>query len=175
MGPAGADGQDGAPGADGINGINGSNGADGAPGVDGAAGPMGPSGVVSTAYAHGMSAAVSTGEDYAFISPTVEMFVDAGQVVYASSEAGLGSLLGAQGLALSICYQTGVQSLVDNGSDAISNLRLAADSMQIFALSTRFTGLAAGTYRFGLCGFTSGQDGWDTNDWSRMTAVVTES
>jgi len=125
-----------------------------------------------------MRAPIVGGSTYSFISPTVSVTIEDGQIVYASAEAGLGSTLqfGATGLALTICYQIDEGALVDNGDDEIGNLRIPGNSLQIFALSTRFAGLAAGTYKFGMCGFAgSTAAGWDDGDWSRMTALVAEA
>lgn len=178
MGPMGPAGADGAPGVEGPQGPQGPAGIDGAMGPIGPQGPQGASGFVSATYAHAMSAPIASGESYAFISPTVSVTIEEGQIVYASAEAGLGSssAFGATGLTLAICYQIDAEDLVDNDSDAIGNLRIPSDSLQIFALSTRFAGLAAGTYKFGLCGFAGdAASEWEGRDWSRMTAMVAET
>jgi hypothetical protein len=64
-------------------------------GAMGPKGMPGSSGVVSATYAHALATAISNSEDYAFVSPTVTVTVDEGQVVYTSAEAGLGTLFGA--------------------------------------------------------------------------------
>ncbi len=188
MGPAGADGPMGPLGPQGPSGAEGAMGPQGPAGVDGAMGPQGPtgadgpmgpqglSGVLATSYAADVASAIVDGDALSFISPTVTMVVADGQVVYASAQAALGdaSGSGAQDLTLSLCYQLDNEALQDN-EDWLAGLRVGSNTMQVFALTTRFSGLPAGTYQFGLCGFagTNAVADWQTG-WGRTTTIVSE-
>ena len=175
VGPMGPAGPQGAQGIQGLAGPAGPAGAAGPVGPAGAAGPAGPSGVISTAYANGNSVAIANVATYAFIAATVTVNVAMGQSVQVHSSAALGSTAvgGGLGLRLSICSQLGANALVDNGADYINDVRTVQNTRGVYSLSTRFTGLAAGSYRFGLCGFAAGNAAsWNSNEWSRTTTVV---
>jgi hypothetical protein len=45
-----------------------------------------------------------------------------------------------------------------------------------FSLSGRFTGLAAGDYEVGLCGYTTPGSGaaWNNCEWGRVVAAVSQ-
>lgn len=133
--------------------------------------------MVASAYAHGVAAAISDVPTYAFISAPVTINVtDPSQIVHVSSSAALGNfgVDGATDLRLAICQgQAGV--LADNGGDFILGVTAPPSSRQVYSLTTRFTGLAAGTYEFGLCGFAEGAAaGWNNNEWTRTTAILAQ-
>ncbi|HLM76700.1 MAG TPA: hypothetical protein VK459_28560, partial [Polyangiaceae bacterium] len=60
--------------------------------------------------------------------------------------------------------------------DYLDGLSVGPNQMIPFTLSTRFTGLAAGSYEFGLCGFTATGQGanWNNNDWTRVTLILAQ-
>lgn len=175
-GPAGPQGPAGPAGPTGPAGPQGIQGPAGPQGIQGPAGPTGPSGVVSSVYAHGLGDAPADGATYAFIGVTASVAVAAGQSVIVHAEKALGSVAasGAAGLRLAVCRQATGGPIQDNGFDYLASLRVPTGIRIPFSLSTRFSGLAEGTYSVGLCGFTSTGNAvnWNNNEWSRVTAMV---
>ncbi len=142
------------------------------------AAPLRPTGVViAAAHADAALGPLVTTADLAFIGATMPMTVEAGQIVLVSARAGLGSTSrgGADSLLLSICSRpSGSTRLIDNRADRLENLRVGENIRQTFAVRTRFGGLIAGEYEFGLCGHVKGvASRWNHNDSSRVTVLVT--
>jgi hypothetical protein len=79
---------------------------------------------------------------------------------------------GAQDLNLYVCHETGGALTPVGGG--VMGLRAAADSRHLFTLSATITGLAPGTYRFGLCGYSSDAASWNFNEFGYTTALVTQ-
>jgi len=75
-------------------------------------------------------------------------------------------------LNLYICHETN-GNLVPVGGGVMS-LRAAADSKHLFTLSATITGLPAGSYHFGLCGFSTDGGSWNSNEYSYTTVLVTQ-
>jgi hypothetical protein len=164
-------------------------GATGATGATGGTGATGTSGFLGLAYANGMGAAPV---DNAAVPPSpptlawigvVATVTVAGptQSVLVDATKALGSTTGASGLLLSICRRkTSAPSPdatpLNPNLDELVGLSVGPNQMLPFSLSGRFTGLAAGTYEFGLCGFTTpGQAAnWNNNDWSRVRVVLAQ-
>lgn len=187
QGPPGPIGPAGPPGMTGAQGPAGPMGAQGAQGIQGATGPAGntgPAGTPAVASAANTTGPVSGIVDntmgvFAFIAPTVQVTITATtQGVLVASSGALGSTTagGANALRMSICRQPiAGGALSTNGTDYMSGLRVAANTRLPFTLSTRFTGLAAGTYNVGLCAvsMTAGEaTKWNNNEYSRTTAFV---
>jgi hypothetical protein len=151
-------------------------------GAPGPAGPTGPSGVISSAYANGFGTAPadSSTATYAFISVTAVVNVSGpNQALIVDASRALGSIAatGAQGLVLTICRQTnGTGVLTDNGFDYMAGLRVPQNTRVPFGMSTRWSNLPVGSYTVGLCGYTNtGQAvNWNSNEWSRVTAIVAQ-
>ena len=198
QGPAGADGAMGPAGATGATGPIGPTGAVGATGPVGPAGPQGPIGtigatgpagpqgpagpasVVSTASSNGQSAALTAGGAYAFISPTTTVAVAAGQSVHVWVTSEFGSTVagGATNLRLAVCRRLGAAGTpVDNGADYVEPVTVPQNTRLPLTLTTRFTGLAAGSYQFGMCGYVTAAGNlaaWNLSfPWSRTHVVVT--
>ncbi|MFO0616685.1 MAG: collagen-like protein [Polyangiaceae bacterium] len=166
-------------GAIGIIGPMGSTGPQGPQGPMGTAGAMGPAALVRTAYASGTTTAPvdSLLGNFSFISAPVSVVTTGfGNFIEVRAEASLGSTTagGANNLTLSICRQDAGMGALIELSNYIGDLRVAQNTRVPFALVARFA-LPAGTYSFGLCGFTSvtGEGAkWNNNDRSRTTVVV---
>jgi hypothetical protein len=79
---------------------------------------------------------------------------------------------GAQDLNLYVCHETG-GALTPVGGGVLG-LRAAADSRHLFTLSATVTGLAPGTYQFGLCGYSTDAASWNFNEFGYTTALVSQ-
>ena len=130
--------------------------------------------VVST-YAQGGSIAPVNTATITFISAIATINVTSPtQAILVDASAALGSVAvgGGTNLRLSICWQLGAGLLNDNG-DFHLGLRVAQNTRDLWSLTGRFTGLAAGAYKVGLCGTAEGTAaGWNSNEWSRTRAVL---
>jgi hypothetical protein len=107
---------------------------------------------------------------------TVTIISGTQKVLVTSSKAfGTSTLFGASGaqdLNLYVCHETsGALTPVGAG---VMGLRAAPDSRQLFTLSATVTGLAPGTYHFGLCGYSGDSGSWNSNEFGYTTAVVTQ-
>jgi hypothetical protein len=179
-GPAGPAGPTGARGADGVQGPAGATGADGPAGQTGSRGPAGPSGVVGANRASDQITAIPpTAEQIDFLATPLVARLEAGQRVLVTANGGFGTTENpATNLSLFICSQsTAPDSPVtvfggDPNSTGIFGLTAAAQSESDFGLSDVSTDLAPGTYRVGLCGFSTDADNWDLNDFVQQTALV---
>jgi hypothetical protein len=105
----------------------------------------------------------------------------AGQRVLATANGGFGATENpATNLSLYICSQsTAPDSPVkvfggDPDTTGIVGMTAAAESESDFGLSDVSTDLAPGTYRVGLCGFSSDWEDWDLNDFVQQTALVVD-
>lgn len=171
----------------GSQGPAGPQGAQGAQGIQGATGPagnVGPAGnpaVAGAAHTSGPVAGIvdNTMGVFAFIAPTVQVTITAttqGVLVASSGALGTTTAGGANALRMTICRQPAAGgALTTNGTDYMSGLRIAQNTRLPFTLSTRFTGLTAGTYNVGLCAvsLTAGEAAkWNNNEFSRTTAFV---
>jgi hypothetical protein len=136
--------------------------------VQGPAGPQGPSGVVGQAFSSTGPAAVST--TTAFIGATVSVTITAGQKIFVSSHVALGaSGAAASALNLAICRQSGGITIV--GGESWGHTA-AANQRHNFGLSAVITGLPAGTYIVGLCGYSSNAANWNSNEYGYTSALV---
>jgi hypothetical protein len=103
-------------------------------------------------------------------SATQKILVTSSKAFGTSSAFGASG--GAQDLNLYVCHETG-GSLIPVGG-GVMGLRVAADSRHLFTLSATVTGLAPGTYHFGLCGYSSDAGSWNSNEYGYTTAFVTQ-
>jgi hypothetical protein len=183
QGPLGPAGPTGPMGPMGPTGPKGDTGPAGPPGPKGDVGPQGPAGPPAFLLATSASGATVPPKDsnngtYGFLSATATVNVAAGQSVTVFATASLGSSapLGAQGLQLAVCARLGQNGpLFDNGFDYMRGIRIDAGERLPFSLATTFCNLPPGTYSFGLCGLTTPGNAlaWNSNDWSRVTALLT--
>jgi hypothetical protein len=118
----------------------------------------------------------------AFLADPVEVTIGSStQKVLVTSSKALGTLAalgvgwgGAIDLDLWICYQESAGALTKVGVGVL-DLSAGQDTRQLYTLSATSTGLAAGTYKFGLCGSTGDPNGhWNWNEFSYTTALVTQ-
>jgi hypothetical protein len=108
----------------------------------------------------------------AFIAGPVSVTIATGQKVYVSSDAALGALSTAgTGLRLYICYgQGGVLTPVGLGT---FELTVPANQRLLYGHSAVITGLAAGRYLVGLCGYVNGTPAnWNNNEYSYTSALI---
>lgn len=148
----------------------------------GPAGPAGPPGIVANGYAQGSApiALANTGAStYAFLGPTVQVTIAAGNTIHVHGSAALGSSVGGGATLdrLSACHQPAAGgALVDNDADYFIGLRVAQNTRHTMAISQRIANLPAGTYNVGLC-YAAGASGpnWNYNDWVNTVVLVTQS
>ncbi len=173
QGPAGPVGPVGPQGAQGPQGPQGPAGPAGAAGAQGPAGPAGPSGVVSVATTSG-SGPLPTAS-YAFLAPTVTLTVAANQKIFAVSNKALGSTVagGGVGLNLAMCYQsTAAGSTIQTVGGAVLGLKVPQNARLLFDMNADITGLTAGSYNVGLCGYSSNAASWNDQEYGYTTAFV---
>jgi hypothetical protein len=193
IGPTGAQGPQGPLGPTGPQGPAGTNGANGAAGATGAQGPIGPIGpigpqgptgaqgpatVVSSVFVNGAHTAPPNGNVYGFVGRTAGVTITApNQILFVSAQTSMGTTLAAaNGLRLAVCQRVEGSGAtpVDNGTDYLEGLAVGANMRIPMSLSTRFAGLPPGTYEVGLCGAVTNSTAanWNSNNWSRVTAIV---
>jgi hypothetical protein len=179
QGPVGPQGATGPQGAQGLQGATGPQGAQGPvgpagpAGPTGATGPQGPSGVVNSGSASAL--VIAPTPNNAFISTTVTLTITTGQKVLVTAHAALGSTLvgGASGLDLFIGSQsTSIGSPVVTHGGGIFGLTSAQNQRQTYGMSWVVTGLAGGTYRFGLLGRAAVPANWNNNEFSYVSVLV---
>jgi hypothetical protein len=189
-GPAGPAGPQGPVGPAGPQGPIGPTGATGPAGPTGPMGPMGPAGPQGPAGPSGsagieMFTSVGRGNDpdtiIAFLAEPVTVTISGStqKVLVSSSKAmgtsmGAGAFSGAQSLDVWICQKESQALSPSTVGSGIFGLRAAPDSRQLVALSATVSGLAAGTYQFGLCGMSQDAASWNWNEFSYSTALVTQ-
>jgi hypothetical protein len=116
----------------------------------------------------------------AFLADPVEVTITAStqKVLVTSSKAfgtslDLGAFGGAQDLDLWVCSQLNGGGPLTMVGVGVLNLRAAENTRHLYTLSATSTGLAPGTYKFGLCGMSSDYSNWNFNEFSYTTALVT--
>lgn len=113
----------------------------------------------------------SNGTGSTFVSAVA---VGANQVVLVDATVALGTTIasGATLDRLSICRR--ITGSMDAPVDYILGISIKQNMRVPLTLSSRFSGLAAGNYEFGLCyQTTSGQGAtWNSNDWTRTRVIV---
>lgn len=191
MGPAGPAGEPGAQGPAGPAGAVGPAGPAGPAGATGPAGPMGPigpmgpqgepgapgaTGVVLGASAAGGGASNPTAT-LDFLAPTVDVAVSGvSQSVLVTSMRVFGTnyTIAADGLNLAICYQsTGSDPTIWEGSSSLVNLKVMPNTRVTLGHTAILTGLTAGTWRVGLCGYVSTlTNRWNNNGEGTTSAIV---
>lgn len=179
QGPQGAQGPAGPAGAQGPQGVMGLTGPAGPAGPQGPQGPAGTPGVIASAFGSGFGAnAVPIGNsptDAVFVAGQATVTIAAGQKIFVMSTATLGAFATpATSLNLWVCQklQSAAQPTVDVGGGTFG-LATAANTRQHYSLSTIFTGLPAGTYSVGLCGYsTELTSHWTNNEYGYTTALV---
>ena len=149
----------------------------------GLTGPQGPPGPAGTGAGLDVFMKVGLGYDptatTAFLADPVQVTITSAlQKILVTSSKALGTSLsfgafgGAQDLDLFVCSQESAGAVTTVGV-GVFDLRAAEDTRQLYTLSATLTGLAPGTYKFGLCG-RSTDPNWNWNEFSYTTALVTQ-
>jgi hypothetical protein len=175
-GATGPQGPQGVAGAAGATGPQGPQGVAGAAGATGPQGPAGPSSgnVVSTAYTNGNVGTLASVTAYAFLGSVATVTITAGQKVEVTATAALGttSVGGATMSRLAIGQKISTATAPSaNGNDWIENTQIGQNTRLPITLNTIFTGLAAGSYQFGMI-YQGGGTNWNNNDWSRVSVKI---
>jgi len=112
----------------------------------------------------------------AFLSVTVNLTVGANANVHVSANKAFGSVAagGASGLFIFPCYQNTVlgSSIVTIGAD-IAGLQVPQNSRMVAGITGIAGPLAAGTYKFGMCGASVPTPAnWNSNEYSYVSVFV---
>lgn len=108
-----------------------------------------------------------------FIGPTVTLSVTSTtQTVFVTASRAMGSSVagGASALNLYVCRQLGVAAPVALGAGSFGQTCLQ-NTRTPMGLNAVFTGLAAGSYLFGLCATVSNAN-WDNNEFGYTSAIL---
>lgn len=110
-----------------------------------------------------------------FLSPTVDVHVNAHQRIAATASKTFGSVLAAGGsqLSLNLCLQRlpsgPIVRAIANDMDGI---RVSGGTSVPMTLSHVAAVIDAGNYRVGLCGFSGSAQSWNQNFRGFVTAMV---
>lgn len=132
-------------------------------------------GVPLIGFGAGFSSVPSTATTFAtiaFVTGTAPVNVAAGQTVLVTSTAALGSTVGADSLQLYVCSKPTASTVLTSHGGGSFGLQVAANTRHHFTLSVAMTGLAAGSYEVGLCGYATTPANWNSTEWGSTTAVV---
>lgn len=148
-------------------------GPQGPQGATGPQGPQGPAGLTSGAHVNTGMPTNGVGFGLGFLAPTGNVTITAGQSIFVTSQRAFGTNgNAASGLALAICYSTGGGAPVQSGVGVLG-LRLPANTRVNYPMTAILSGLPAGTYAVGLCGYSLGEPAfWNSNESGSTTAVV---
>jgi hypothetical protein len=110
----------------------------------------------------------------AFIGPTVNVTLAAGQSAHMVMQKALGSTVagGATDLDIYPCYLNVAGGAVTAVGGGIFDLRIAQNQRLLFGMNHVYSGLPAGTYTIGMCGITSQPANWNNNEWGYISALV---
>ncbi len=126
--------------------------------------------MVSTVSTSGYGADPTT--SIAFLGPTVQVTVAAGQSVYVNATKALGTTLASSGtLNLYVCAQTGAAAIQPFGG-GILGIQTTANNRNVYAINFDIPGLPAGTHTVGMCGSAATPANWNSNEYGYLTALV---
>jgi hypothetical protein len=110
----------------------------------------------------------------AFLGPTVNVTLAAGQRAHLVTDKAFGSTAGGGGQDLDVwaCYQNTAGGAITQQGNAMLDMRVPQNTRLPFGINFIYSGLAAGTYSIGLCGFTSNPASWNFNEWGYTSALV---
>jgi hypothetical protein len=112
------------------------------------------------------------GPALAFLAPTLNVTITAGQSFLVTSQRAFGGGTAAAGLGLWICYQTGgTGPLFQTGFGAMG-LQVPAGARVNFPMTAVLRDLPAGTYTVGLCGSSGLFSAWAGSDPNGSTSVM---
>jgi Collagen triple helix repeat (20 copies) len=172
-GQQGAAGPQGPGGPRGAAGATGPVGPAGPQGPQGPTGPTGPDGFVASSFVSG--AGNNPTSALGFLSPTVQLTVQAGQRVHVVASKALGSTSSGGGTALDlfVCFRpTMIGSPLQSVGVGMADLATPQNSRNLYTLSADFQP-GAGTFNVGLCGLTTSA-GWNSNDGGYVSAFIHE-
>lgn len=136
----------------------------------GATGPQGPAGVVQS-YTTAGSAPYPAPAD-AFITPVLTITIQAGQKVFLMATRALGGYFPANELIIYASYQsTAPNSPITHLNLGMAGLQVAANTRITFSTHGVFENLPAGTYKFGMSGYSSSPN-WINTEWGTVSALV---
>lgn len=108
----------------------------------------------------------------AFIGPTVQVTLAAGQKIFMTANKALGSTAGATGLGLHACYQSTVAgSPIQQIGGGILGQQVPANTRVTFGINADFSAVP-GTYNVGMCGASANAVNWNSNEYGYVTAIV---
>lgn len=136
----------------------------------GATGPVGPSGIVNGDYKAFL--APNPSSTLSFLTTPVTVTITAGQKVFVTASRALGGYAAAGDLCIFPGYQsTDAGSYLQKLDKGICGLQVPVNTRITFTVSGVFTNLPAGTYNFGMCGFTPSPH-WLNNEWGYTSVLV---
>lgn len=154
-------------------GVPGPKGDKGDPGPAGAPGPAGPSSFVAMSSTSGAVSAPSANSSW--LTPRAVAVVSAGDVAHVTANAAFGSQANGGGADLRIfpCYQLagGAGPLLRIGG-GMFGLTAPQGHRSTFGVSGVAQGLPAGTYEFGMCGYSTSPATWNNNEWGYASVIV---
>ena len=128
----------------------------------------------STVTGNGTTGGVPTSLD--FIGPTINVTVAGqSQKVFAIASKALGSNMagGAKSLTLFMCYRSASTGSIGTIGSAMLGLSVGQSQRIPFSLNAVVSGLQAGTYAFGLCGYAGVEAAnWNSNEFGYVSAMV---
>ena len=176
QGPAGPTGADGPEGPTGPQGVQGMIGPIGPTGPTGPTGQQGPSGILSVHAFQGAigNVTISAG-DYAFLGPTVNVAVGAGQRLTGAVSAALGkSAAGSIIAAIGMCYKSPANPAPVNfaGNNYVAAIIEGGVSRHPYSASASTMPGATAIYAVGLC--INGTATLDSNDFVNGWVIVSQ-
>lgn len=110
----------------------------------------------------------------AFIGPTVNVTLAAGQRAYMQITKSLGTTVAsASGLNVYPCYQLSGGGVLTTQGGGIFGLTVLGTQRIMLDMNYVYSGLAAGTYAIGMCGASAaGAANWNNNEWGYISALV---
>lgn len=111
----------------------------------------------------------------AFIGPTqANVTITAGQKVYVTVSKALGSTVAGGGVALDLYmgYQLSSATTPTVVGGGIFDNRCAQNTRQVYTMTYCFSGLAAGTYTFGMVGNSTTPSSWNSNEFGYITTMI---
>ncbi len=175
QGPAGPQGLQGDPGPQGPQGSQGPQGIQGdtgPAGLQGPAGPQGPQGIVNSASTSAFGYNVSG--SLAFIGPTLNVTITAGQKIHMVCTKALGSTAvgGANGLNIYAAYQNTSGGTLTTQGGGIMGISVPQNTRIPITMTWVFSGLSAGTYTIGIAGSAATPANWNSNEYGYISVFT---
>jgi hypothetical protein len=143
----------------------------GASGPQGPQGPVGATGIIN-AYTIAGSAPYPSNV-LSFITPTVTITLQPGQSVFLVATRAMGGYAAADELGIYPAYQSIAPfSPIVNLGLGILGHEVPENTRIDFSINDVFENLPAGTYKFGMSGFSTGDNPWSNSEWGYVSALV---